>query len=131
MSALARGNGESGALLEMSGTIANNATWAEDIYFTEAGVATNLTGLSFKLTFRADPESDSADLTLSTTAGTLSIVEDTDAGVNRILRITVPPATLRNYSGDYKADLASQDGASVVTLWASGTVTFRPNPVQF
>jgi hypothetical protein len=131
MTSLARNAGQSGALFDLAGTVATNATWAEDIYFTEAGAAFDLTDLDFKMTFRCSPENTSADFTLSTDDGTLSIVEDADSGVDRVLRITVTAGDLSALDGDYIADLASRDVAGVVILWAHGIVSFRPNPVTF
>lgn len=121
---------ESGALFDVSGTVANNATWAEDIYFIENGSGMSLTGLSFKMTFRCSGDDDSAVLTLSTGGGGLSIVND-DASVASILRITASPSTLSGMEGDYICDLASQDQSDVVTLYAHGLVSFRSNPVSF
>lgn len=129
MTALNRSAGQSGALFELNGTIANNATWSEDIYFIEDGAGMVLTGLTFKFTFRSDPNSDAADLTLST-ADSLSIVADSN-GVYSILRIAVTAGDLSGYLGDYIADIASQDVTDVVTFWAHGTVTFTRNPVTF
>lgn len=129
MTALVRSSGASGALYNVSGTVANNATWAEDIYFRDGGVATVITGLEFKFTFRSDPNSDAADLTLST-SDSLSIVADSN-GVNSILRISIAAGDLSGYFGDYVADLASKDVSDVVTLWAHGEVTFTRNPVSF
>lgn len=117
-----------GALFDMSGTWSVDSTIAEDIYFQEAGLAMDLTDLDFKLTLRADADQDSADYTLSIDAGTLAITTDDD-GVE-ILRITVTPGTLSD-SGDYIADLASQDASDVVTHWAHGTITLRNDPVTF
>lgn len=127
MTSIARGGNDSGALFEMSGVVPINATWAEDIYFREAGAIMSITGLSFKLTLRSG-HSDSANYTLSTDAGTLSITTDAD-GV-QVLRITVPPGTFTSI-GDYIADLASEDGTGIVTLWAHGIVGLRQNPVTF
>lgn len=128
--ALFRDAGESGALFEVSGTIPTGATWSEDIYFSESGAASDLTGLDFKMTFRADPDNTGADITLSISGGELTIVDDDD-GNARILRIGVTADTLDGYSGDYICDLASQDENGTVTLWAHGVVTFRQNPVKF
>jgi hypothetical protein len=130
MTSLARGNGRSGALFDLSGEIANNATWSEDIYFSESGAPSLLTGLSFKMTFRCRDDDTAAYLTLSTDTGALSIQNDDD-GYARILRISVTAGDLASYRGDYIADLASKDVANSVTLWANGIVTFTPNPVSF
>lgn len=131
MVSLARDAGTSGAYFEVSGAVANNATWQETIYFMEAGSPMVLTGLSFKMTFRCDGESDSADLTLSTDGGTLSIIADADSGIANNLYINVPAGSLSGYRGDYIVDIASEDVAGVVTPWAHGVVSFRPNPVSF
>lgn len=131
MTDAARFMGNSGALFEISGFVPTNATWSEDIYFSEAGAPTDLTGLSFKMSFRCSEEDDAAIITLSTDAGTLSVVEDTDSGVNRILRINVPAGTYSTYDGDYICDLASKDAQNSVLLWAHGVVTLRKNPVAW
>jgi hypothetical protein len=128
MTSLARSGGSAGALFDVSGIVPINATWAEDIYFMEAGAAMDLTDLAFKLTLRAGPDQDSAVYTLSTAAGTLAVTTDDDAV--EILRITVPPGTFTEV-GDFIADLASQDGNDVVTHWAHGIVSLRKNPVTF
>ena len=130
MTSLARSTGEAGALFEVSGTVATNATWAEDIYFTEAGAPFDISELDWKMTFRRSGGNTSADITLSIAAGTLTVAVD-DAGHPRILRIAVAAGALNAYEGDYIADLASKDGAGTVMLWAHGTISFRPNPVSF
>lgn len=121
----------SGALFEISGVVPNQATWQENIYFSEAGVPLDISGLAFKMTFRSDPQDTSADYTLSTTAGTLSIETDADSGVDQILYVNVSAGTLSSLQGDYVCDLASEDSSNVVTLWGHGIVTFTPNPVAF
>jgi hypothetical protein len=128
MTSIARGNGDSGALFDMSGAIPVNATWQEDIYFQEAGAAMSLDDLDFKLTLRCDPKQDSADYTLSTGDGTLSLATDGD-GVD-VLRVNVPAGTFTR-TGDYIADLASKDANDAVTHWAHGVVSLRNNPVTF
>ena len=130
MTAHARSVGASGALFEISGSVANNATWSEDIFFFEAGVGMDISELDWKMTFRCNPNSLTAELTLSISGGTLSIEDDANS-VPSILRINVPVGTLSNFSGDYIADLAAQDAADKVTLWAHGIISFTPNPVTF
>ncbi len=127
MTILARSTGDAGALFEVSGTCPTNATWEEDIYFTEAGSPYDISGMDWKLTLRCNPENTSADITLSTDAGTLVITGDDD----NVLRISVDAGTLNSYEGDYIADLASRDVADKVTLWAHGVISLRPNPVVF
>lgn len=129
MTAIARASGSSGALFEVSGTVPVNATWAEDIYFTEDAAPFDLTDMSFKMTFRRSADQTSANYTLSTDDGTLSI-EDDDDSYARILRINVPPGTFTE-TGDYIADLASEDTDNKVISWANGIVSFRNNPVSF
>jgi hypothetical protein len=130
MTSLARDSGDAGALFDLSGTVATNATWAEDIYFTEAGAPFDISELDWKLTFRRDGEATSADITLSTASGTLAVAAD-DNGHLRILHIGVAAGALGACEGEYVADLASKDGDGAVLLWAHGTISFRPNPVTF
>lgn len=130
MTSLARSTGQAGALFEVSGTVPTNATWSEDIYFTQAGAPFDISLMSWKLTLRCNPENTSPDITLSTDAGTLSVVADSN-GYNDILRISVPAGQLNAYEGDYIADLASKDAANTVQLWAHGVISLRPNPVSF
>lgn len=130
MTSLARSTGEAGALFEVSGTVPTNATWNEDIYFTEDGAPLDISEMVWKLMLRRNGENTSADITLSTDAGALSVVADDD-GYNRILRIGVPAGALNSYEGDYIADLAAKDPAGKVTLWAHGVISLRPNPVSF
>lgn len=129
--ALARTSGASGALFEINGEVANNATWQEVIYFMEAGSPMVLTDLDFKMTFRCSAKDSSADYTLSTDAGTLAVKADPDSGIKNNLSINVPAGSLSGLCGDYVCDLASQDVAGVVTAWGHGIVSFRPNPVSF
>lgn len=131
MTSIARFSGGSGALFEISGFVPTNATWSEDIYFSENGAPTSLTGLEFKMTFRSCEGEESAYITLTTDDGTLSIVEDEDSGIERILRISVPAGTYSSYEGDFICDLASKDAQDTVTLWAHGVVTLRKNPVSW
>lgn len=130
MASLARDTGNSGALFDLSGTVPTNTTWAEDIYFTQDGAPMDISGLDWRLTFRRNSEDATAEFALSTDDGTLAVVDD-DNGYPRVLRISVAAGALSNHSGDYIADLASQDVSSKVDLWAHGLVSLRPNPVSF
>src|SRR4029078_5876299 len=112
MTSLARHTGEAGALFEVSGTVPTNATWNEDIYFTENGAPFDISEMDWKLTLR-NPHNTSADVTLATDAGTLSI-QDERHGHDRILRISVAAGTLNSDQGDYVMDLASKDPADKV-----------------
>lgn len=131
MTVLARTSGSSGAYFKISGEVANNATWQENIYFLEAGAGMDLTELSFKMTFRCNDQTDIADYTLSTDSGTLSIEENPDSAIDNILYINVPAGSLSSLRGDYICDLASEDTNGVVTPWGHGIVSFLPNPVTF
>lgn len=130
MTIIARSAGDSGALFDLSGTISNNATWDELIYFTEAGVGMVLTGLTFRLQFREHPSDTSAALDLTTTDGELVIAND-DAGLPTILRINVAYTVISGLEGDYIADLVSKDADDKLTHWASGVVTFKQSPIAF
>lgn len=118
---------QSGALFEVSGQVSKGATWAEDIWFTEDGAAVDLTGLEFRLQLRCCRTSQ-IELTL-TTSDRLSIVTDSVSGVDRILRIAVPPSAMTTLKGDYFADLAAKDVADVIQHWAHGIISFIDDPV--
>ena len=121
--------GESGAEANVSGTISIFAKWTEDIYFFDPdGSAMSLTGLAFHFQFRSDPSSTAADVTLSTAAGTLSLVADSGA-VTSILRISADGSLFEDYEGDMIADLVAVDGSDNETHYAHGVVSFRNNPV--
>lgn len=128
MGALSIGN--HGAQADVSGEISIYAKWSEDIYFFDAsdGSAQDLTGLSFQMQFRCDRSQTTADVTLSTSAGTLSIVEDSGS-VDSILRIAAAPGTFANYEGDMICDLVATDGSGDETHYAHGVVTFLNDPV--
>ena len=89
----------------------------------------DLTGLSFQFQFRCNPSNVSADITLSTSNGTLSIEEDSGS-VDSILRIAAPRGTFTNYPGEMVADLIATDTDNQVTLYAHGVITFTNNPVS-
>lgn len=122
----------SGAMFAVSGFVPVNATWSEDIYFTQDGVPLDISEMDWKLTLRrCGGATEAPFLTLSTDDGTLSIVDDDD-DVPSILRILVPVGGLStSYIGDFVCDIASRDAQDTVTLWGHGVVTIRPNPVSF
>lgn len=127
---LFRTAGDSGALFDTGGTISNNATWDEYIYFIENGVGMDLTDLSFQFQFRERSSETSATATLTTADGQLVITDD-DNGDPTILRINVPYTTISALDGDYVADLVSKDADGKLTHWAHGVVTFRQSPIAF
>ena len=113
----------------ISGEISTYADWNEDIYFFDPdGAAMSLTGIAFYMQFRSDPEQESADVTLSTAAGTLSLVADSGA-VTSILRIDADDALFSSYIGDMVVDLLGVDGSDVKTHYGHGVVTFTNSPV--
>lgn len=113
----------------ISGEISVFATWTEDIYFRDPdGAAMDITGLDFSFQFRRDGCQTSADVTLSTDAGTLSIEED-DGSVDSILRISAAAGTFSSYPGDMIADLVGVDQSGNVTHYGHGIVSFRNDPV--
>lgn len=120
---------QSGALFEISGQVSNGSTWAEDIWFTEDGAAMDLTGLEFRLQLRCC-RTDQIEQTL-TTADRLSIVTDSISGIDRILRITVPPSAMTQLSGDYFADLASKDASNEIKHWGHGVISFINDPIEW
>lgn len=126
---LFRSAGDSGALQEVTGTISNNTTWDEYIYFIEDGAAVDLTGLSFEFQFRESPESGAATVKVLSTADSELVITADSGGTNSILRINVPYTTINALDGDYIADLVAKDAADKLIHYASGVVTFRPSPV--
>lgn len=127
---LRRTAGGTGAECILSGDISIYAKWTEDIYFRdpESGDGEDISGLSFYLQFRVDPSQTSADVTLSTVDGTLSIQEDSGS-VDSILRISAAAGTFSNYEGDMIADLVAVDQNDNETHYAHGIVTFHNDPV--
>jgi len=120
--------GNTAAECAMSGEISARADWNEDIYFFDPdGAAMSLTGITFYMQFRSDPDQESADVTLSTTAGTLSLVAD-DGAVTSILRIDVDDDVFSNYIGDMTVDLVGVDASSVKTHYGHGIVTVLNDP---
>lgn len=121
--------GAAGAEAELSGEISIYSDWNEDIYFFDPdGAAMSLTGLSFYFQFRSDPSQTNADVTLSTAAGTLSLVADSGSVIS-ILRINVDDGVFASYEGDMIADLVAVDGSGDKTHYAHGVVSFRNAPV--
>jgi len=113
------------------GIVSNGATWYETVLLTDENGA-QLTGVSsdtWQFQFRKDPTSDAADLTLSTTAGTLTV---TEGASTTTLLINVAQSALDDMEGDYVADLVSKaTGDSRLTHRAHGIVTFRADPIAF
>lgn len=128
--AITRTNGSHGAQNNVNGIISNGATWYETVLLTDEN-GDPLTGVdadTWQFQFRCDPSSDSADLTLTTADGTLTITESTTT----TMLINVPQASLADLDGDYTADLVSKAASDNRLIHrAHGTVTFRTDPIAF
>jgi hypothetical protein len=119
---------KTGARGIISGFVSNGATWWEDVELTENGtVVTDADTWLWKLEICKDP--DTADLTLSTTDGTLNITQGASATT---LEIRVVYSALTALDGDYHAYLWSLDTSTApdrLILWGRGTITFLNEPV--
>lgn len=123
--------GGHGARFDISGTLSNNATWYQDIYFYENDVGMDISGLSFELQFRSNHDDTSAQVTLSTAASDL-IITSVAGGVSNVLRINnVPYTRISALVGDYITDLVSKDDDDVLIHWGHGVMLFRQAPVAF
>lgn len=122
--------GGTGALLTISGTVSNNATWDELIYFYENGAGMDISGFSFQLQIRNDSLDTSAETTLSTSGGHLVITND-DGGDPTILRINTPYTTISAIQGDKIVDLVGKDSSNRLTHFGHGVVLFRQAPTTF
>lgn len=134
ISSTRRGAGETGARGIIRGSVSNGVTWNEDIAITQDGTAIPGSPASWKwyLMVREDYET-APILTLTTTAGTLSVTQGADSTT---LSIRVPRASLTNIIGNYVVDIASvdtsdtsPDSAGESIHWAHGDVEFRNEPV--
>lgn len=134
-----RGSLQTAARGIVTGTIAGNASWYEDVEITEDGtaVAGSPTTWEWRLTLRKDAtDTSSPILTLTTVdaAGpsgidTLTIVQGTSS---TILQIRVPFTSPQGIdAGDYFIDIASQDTSARVIAWAHGLVTVTDEPALF
>lgn len=122
--------GGHGALFNMSGTVSNNATWDELIYFYENGAGMDISGLSFQLQVR-DNSLDVASVLILSTVGSQLVITNDAGGNPTVLRINVPYSTISGLQGDYIVDLAAKDANSKVTHYGHGVVTFRQDPINF
>lgn len=126
-----RGSNSHAADNHVSGVVSNGATWYEtfQIKGQNGDNVTGLTSDTFQFQFRCSGDDDSAELTLSTTAGTLSVAEADGATT---VTINVPASSLSSMEGDYVADLVSKAASGGrLTHRAHGVVTFRNDPISF
>src|SRR5262245_24257504 len=81
--------------------VSNGASWVEDFDITEDGAAvTDADTWAWEMTFYKCP-GGSVDLTLSTSAGTLTVVQGSSATTMQVRAYT----GLTNLCGDYLCDL--------------------------
>lgn len=114
----------SGAWFQITGSVAANASWNDDIQIWQVGQDT--TDLDFTLTLRCS-ENASPSVSLTTTAGDMSVV--TVSG-REVLRLAAPAGTLEGLSGNYIIDISSTDASSNVILWGHGTINIKNNPAS-
>jgi hypothetical protein len=129
--ALNRSRDSHAAQNTVSGLVSNGATWYETIILTDENgdQLVDVDADTWQFQFRCDAGSDSADLTLSTTDGTLTV---TEGASSTTLLINVPQATISDLEGEYVADLVSKAASgSRLTHRAHGIVTFRSDPIAF
>lgn len=126
-----RGAGNHAAENTLSGSVSNGATWSVN-YILRNYNGDNVTGYSadtFQWQFRTSEENDAADLTLSTTAGTLSVSE-TD-GVTTVT-VNAAQSVIAGMCGDYVSDLVSKDSVTGnLTHHGHGIITFNNSPIEF
>ena len=136
---ISRGSLQTAARGIISGTIAGNASWYEDVDITEDGtaVAGTPTGWEWRLILRDAAIDDATTiLTLTTVdnAGpsgidTLTISQGSTATT---LQIRVPYTSMQGLDpGDYFIDLASKDTSDRVIAWAHGKITITDEPALF
>lgn len=126
-----RGAGQHAADNTWTNVVSNGATWYESLRIKDQNGedVTGLTSDTFQLQFRCNEEDDSSVLTLSTTAGTLSVAE---ADGVTTLTVNVPQATISSMDGDYIADLVSKAASDgKLTHRCHGVVTFTNSPIAF
>lgn len=125
-----RGAGGHAAQNDVSGRISNGVTWYEDVKLVDQD-GNQITGVDldiWQFQFRKI-RTDAADLTLSTTAGTLTI---TEGATETILGIRAAQSVVSEMAGDYFADLVSKAASDDRLIHrAHGIVTFLDDPIAF
>jgi hypothetical protein len=119
-----RGNSAHGARNTVQGVISNGATWYESITIDLNGITSPNT---FTWTMTFEKCAGATDLTLTSTAGDLTVTDNGDDTATML--INVSPDDLSDLCGDYTCNLKSENpvGGRVIH-WAYGTVTFREAP---
>ena|ERR1700756_628160 len=118
---------QTGAKGIWSGTVSTGATWSESFELDVNGA--QITGADTSTWKIVIKKYDAGTPSLTLTSGVeITVAQNT---VNTIFTLNVPPSTLCNLSGDYRADLAQQDVSGNVTHWLSGTLTFIQENLGF
>jgi hypothetical protein len=127
MSGFTSRSGHSSAPYGINGTVSSGADWTETYNFqTDGGVVHDDADIwTWQFNFRTDYGA-SPDLSLSTTAGTITVTNTADATA---FAIDVPYSDLTAMEGDYIADIAYEDASGNRIHWAHGMVTFRNEPI--
>lgn len=116
----------SSARRKISGIVSRGATWADEFYLSEDGFQIGSADSGeWRLTLRR-PGSDSIDLTLSTSNGTIVVSQNT---TNTQFSLDCPASSLSSLCGDYHADLGHETAGGDVTHWGHGVVTIEADPV--
>lgn len=113
----------------VSGEVSNGATWYEECLLTDEDnePLTDVDDHTWQFQFRKC-EGDTAELTLSTTTGTLTVTEEAE---RTVLLINCPQSSLTNMCGDYIADLVSKAPSGRLYHRAHGRVSFKNSPIAF
>lgn len=126
--ALARGAGDSGALMTMEGTWSNGLPLREMIAIYEGGSPMDLTGIEFELQLRETPDGEGAALTVTTDDGfTIESITNDDDDEIEVLQFD--DVDLTALEGDYYADFIMKDADGNATHLARGIISVRDEPV--
>jgi hypothetical protein len=120
----ARSPGESAAPIIMRALISNGADWIES--FRGSLDSAEIVGADtseWQINLR--DESGSVVLSVSDTAGTLTV---TQATTHTLFSINVPHASLSSLCGDYQIDLIQETASGSRIHWAHGVATARNEP---
>lgn len=112
----------------VSGFVSTDASWIEEYNFQVDGgvIDADADIWEWQFNFRAAVSDDSPALSLSTTAGTITVTNGADSTT---VAINVPPDDLSDLEGDYIADMAYETAAGVRVHWAHGIISFRNEPI--
>jgi hypothetical protein len=119
--------GGSEARFNVNATKSTGASWIETYNFqVDGGVIHDDADIwTWQYNFRKTYDG-SVELSLSTTAGTITVTNGADS---TSIAINVPYSSLSSLEGDYIADMAYEDGSGNRVHWMHGIVTFRNEPI--